>query len=57
MWSKQSTSDVWVQGRGRVWRGGSWTNAASRLRSAFRDRDGPSVRGGYLGIRLARTVP
>ena len=44
-------------GSGRVWRGGSWTNAASRLRSAFRDRDGPSVRGGYLGIRLARTVP
>jgi formylglycine-generating enzyme required for sulfatase activity len=39
----------------RVFRGGSWTHRAADSRVAFRDRDDPSFRGGYIGFRLART--
>jgi len=35
-------------------RGGSWSNGASRVRSAFRIGRGPTFRGCYVGLRLAR---
>ncbi len=41
----------------RGFRGGSWNNSASRLRSSYRFGDVPTNRGNPLGVRLARTVP
>ena len=41
----------------RVSRGGSWYNAASYCRSAFRDRNVPSNRNSDIGFRLFRTLP
>ncbi len=38
----------------RVTRGGSFGNAASNARSAYRDNDTPSYAGFYLGCRPAR---
>jgi formylglycine-generating enzyme required for sulfatase activity len=38
---------------GRVLRGGSWYDLGRRVRSASRFQFGPSVRGGYIGFRLA----
>ncbi len=40
----------------RVFRGGSWGNNPSGLRSANRDRYGPSNRVSFLGFRLARSA-
>ena len=42
------------EGTGRVFRGGSWSGFARRVRAAFRDRRGPSIRWRSLGFRLAR---
>ena len=39
----------------RVHRGGGWISSARDVRSAARARDGPGLRGGDLGFRLART--
>jgi len=44
-------------GSGRVLRGGSWDNPASRCRSAYRYGYGPSARSGSIGFRLVRTLP
>ncbi|MCP4695851.1 MAG: SUMF1/EgtB/PvdO family nonheme iron enzyme [Gammaproteobacteria bacterium] len=41
----------------QVRRGGAWSYAAVRCRSAYRSRDDPGARGRYLGFRLARTYP
>ena len=41
----------------RVNRGGGWSDAASRCRSAFRVSGTPSFRFSYIGFRLARTLP
>jgi formylglycine-generating enzyme required for sulfatase activity len=41
------------EGSGRVFRGGSWGLGAARCRSAFRDWDAPSIRGSFLGFRVA----
>jgi formylglycine-generating enzyme required for sulfatase activity len=41
----------------RGFRGGSWNNGASRLRSAYRGDLDPTVRDDGLGVRLARTLP
>jgi formylglycine-generating enzyme required for sulfatase activity len=38
----------------RVIRGGSWIISAEYVRSAVRNYDGPYIRGGDLGFRLAR---
>ncbi|WP_177428328.1 formylglycine-generating enzyme family protein, partial [Candidatus Venteria ishoeyi] len=43
-------------GTGRVLRGGCWGSTAHRCRSAMRERNDPSIRGGNLGFRLARKV-
>jgi formylglycine-generating enzyme required for sulfatase activity len=43
-----------ASGSFRVWRGGSWLNAASNLRSANRDRYTPGDRFNFLGFRLLR---
>jgi len=39
----------------RVVRGGSWYDGARFLRAPARGRDSPSLRGDYLGFRLARS--
>ncbi len=39
----------------RVYRGGSWFNNASRLRSAIRDHHLPSNRFAYIGFRVSRS--
>lgn len=39
-------------GSGRVYRGGSWTNSASRCRVASRDYYSPGDRGNSLGFRV-----
>jgi len=44
-------------GSGRVRRGGSWLNAASLCRSAYRYFNDPSTRNDYFGFRLVRTLP
>ena len=44
-------------GPDRVLRGGSWTSPAVDARSALRLRVIPNSRGGYLGLRLSRTIP
>ncbi|MDX2159629.1 MAG: bifunctional serine/threonine-protein kinase/formylglycine-generating enzyme family protein [Hyphomicrobiaceae bacterium] len=41
----------------RVVRGGSWSNVPLLLRSANRDHGRPVNPNGYLGFRLARTLP
>ncbi|MBI1254614.1 MAG: SUMF1/EgtB/PvdO family nonheme iron enzyme [Hyphomonas sp.] len=41
----------------RVIRGGSGDNTPQILRSAYRSRDAPDVRGYFLGFRLARALP
>jgi len=40
---------------GRVWRGGSWVNAAESCRVAYREGNRPGYSGGGLGLRVART--
>jgi len=40
----------------RVWRGGQFFNAASVVRSAFRNNDVPTVHGVGMGFRPARTL-
>jgi len=42
-----------ASGTDRVYRGGSWNNAAANCRSAFRGGDSPDYRGNNLGFRLA----
>jgi serine/threonine protein kinase/formylglycine-generating enzyme required for sulfatase activity len=42
---------------GRVLRGGSFSNRASSLRSAYRINDVPANRYLYMGLRPARTLP
>jgi formylglycine-generating enzyme required for sulfatase activity len=42
--------------RGRMTRGGSWTNLPPRLRSAARGRHASDSRLNVLGFRLARTL-
>jgi formylglycine-generating enzyme required for sulfatase activity len=44
-------------GADRVYRGGSWYNAAAICRSADRYRDVPGYRDRHVGFRLARTAP
>jgi formylglycine-generating enzyme required for sulfatase activity len=39
----------------RVLRGGSWNDSPANLRSADRSRDGPGLRNGSIGFRIART--
>jgi len=39
----------------RVARGGNWNNSGQYLRSAYRGRGDPSVRGMYAGFRLVRS--
>ena len=41
---------------GRVWRGGSWRESPSGLRSGFRNWDGNGSRIRSLGFRVARTL-
>jgi formylglycine-generating enzyme required for sulfatase activity len=41
----------------RVLRGGSWLSYPANLRSSYRNRDTPDVRGNDYGFRLARTAP
>jgi formylglycine-generating enzyme required for sulfatase activity len=41
-------------GSARVDRGGSWLAGASDLRAAYRDRNDPSPRNNYLGVRCLR---
>ena len=49
---------AWTTGdcRYRVLRGGSWVNLPTNLRSAYRIRYSPDIRGGSYGLRLARTL-
>ena len=44
------------EGPFRVYRGGSWLNAAGLARAASRDRFYPGDRTGSLGLRLSRTI-
>ena len=37
-----------------AFRGGSWTSVAASLRTTYRGKAAASVRGNYLGLRLAR---
>jgi formylglycine-generating enzyme required for sulfatase activity len=46
-----------LSGSFRGFRGGSWGDGASSLRSANRDIDDPADRLIFLGLRLARTLP
>jgi formylglycine-generating enzyme required for sulfatase activity len=41
----------------RVFRGGSWNNAAADARAAYRLGYFPGLRYGSLGLRLSRTIP
>ena len=41
----------------RVFRGGSWYDAASLCRSAFRYWDVPTYRDYFLGFRVAADLP
>jgi formylglycine-generating enzyme required for sulfatase activity len=41
----------------RVFRGGGWSDEARSARAAFRVGDAPANRGGFLGLRAARSVP
>ena len=40
----------------RVLRGGSWYDSPRNLRSAHRDGSNPTIRDGYLGFRISRTL-
>ena len=40
-----------------VLRGGSWNSVMSSLRTTYRSRGVPSLRGNYLGFRLTRPYP
>jgi formylglycine-generating enzyme required for sulfatase activity len=40
----------------RVFRGGSWGNGASALRSAYRSANSPGDRGDFVGFRVARSI-
>ncbi|MCB1087259.1 MAG: SUMF1/EgtB/PvdO family nonheme iron enzyme, partial [Verrucomicrobiae bacterium] len=42
-----------ASGSDRVFRGGSWSSYAWFCRAAFRSRNSPSIRGDYLGFRVA----
>jgi formylglycine-generating enzyme required for sulfatase activity len=44
-------------GEYRVVRGGSWFNGPRELRSAYRGRDTPLIRGAAIGFRCAQDVP
>jgi len=44
-------------GSNRVYRGGSWNVNPRYARVANRSRDGPGYGNGYLGFRLARSIP
>jgi formylglycine-generating enzyme required for sulfatase activity len=61
VWLDPPAAGVDVQGPAsgwiRVFRGGSWLNGPPRARVAFRDRNAPGNRGGYLGVRLLRAAP
>ena len=49
---------AWEEGFGaRVLRGGSWYGDGRICRAAFRYGHDPDYRTGYLGLRLARTLP
>ncbi len=41
----------------RVVRGGSFSDQASNLRSAYRSWDRPTFSGNVVGFRVARTLP
>jgi formylglycine-generating enzyme required for sulfatase activity len=43
-----------AEGSGRVYRGGSWVSKGTNCQAAFRGRNAPTHRDGYLGFRLAR---
>ncbi|MFA9562530.1 MAG: formylglycine-generating enzyme family protein, partial [Nitrospirota bacterium] len=44
-------------GTRKVLRGGSWDDRPSSLRSAYRDRGGPTGRPAYDGVRCAQDAP
>jgi len=44
-------------GSTRVARGGAWSNDAQCARAAYRGYGDPGGRGGFLGFRLARSLP
>ena len=50
--SRNPTGPSW--GSGRVLRGGSWSNRASRCRVANRIHDAPDYSNSYLGFRVVR---
>ncbi len=45
-----------LEGSNRVYRGGSWYDAARQCRSAHRGDDGPGHRDGNLGFRVCRVL-
>ncbi|MFD2113782.1 SUMF1/EgtB/PvdO family nonheme iron enzyme [Thiorhodococcus fuscus] len=45
-----------ADGSSRVLRGGSWKGYGRILRSAYRDRNAPGLRGDFIGLRLAGGV-
>jgi len=45
------------KGETRVFRGGSWDDAAEYCRSGYRDGKNPAEFGGLYGFRVARTLP
>jgi len=45
-----------TQGAVRVFRGGGWTEPASKCRSAARGQGSPQYSYGDLGLRVARTA-
>lgn len=44
-------------GKGRVVRGGSWKHTKSFSRSSYRTSHAPTFKSGYVGLRLALTLP
>ena len=46
----------WSLNCDRVLRGGSWNFKSRYLRSAYRFRGGPTVRGSLIGFRISRTL-
>ena len=53
---KKIDFDMFDRDSHRVFRGGSWYNAAGYARAAGRSGSIPGVRGGYLGFRLCRDL-